>query len=96
MTVKTKDPGEILPYEFDFSDDATGVSNVVVTATSFSGPTDASPQSIISGAAQINGAVVLQQITGGQVGTTYKLRCQVDTADGKRLILPGFIGVQTA
>jgi DNA polymerase III sliding clamp (beta) subunit (PCNA family) len=38
----------------------------------------------------------LQQIVGGQAGTTYRLRCQVDLPDGRRYVLATVLPVRTA
>ena len=50
---------------------------------------------MISGTPQIAGTTVLQRIIGGQHGNTYKLRCQIDDADGERWVVADTLLVQT-
>lgn len=91
-----KDPAEIIVVSLDFAAICATPSNAVVTAQHDDGPADASPQAVISGAAQINGTVVLQRLQGGVDGTAYKLRFQVDGADGSRFVESCLIRVVSA
>lgn len=83
-------------YSFDFSDElAVGetIATQVVTATVYSG-TDASPSSLISGAASASGAVVSQKITTvgvGVLGTIYELLCSITTSAGQTLKKVGLL-----
>lgn len=89
-----KDPAEIITLAFDFSAVAAAVLAPMVSAAHESGPADPSPAAILSGAAQVQGATVLQKIVGGVAGATYRLRCQVDTPDGERFVLPARLSVR--
>jgi len=95
VNLSPKDPAEIVVVTFDYAALAASVSAPVITATRASGEADATPQAIVSGAAQVQGATVMQQIVGGQAGTTYRLRCQIDTADGQRFVLAALLPVRT-
>jgi hypothetical protein len=96
QTFSPKDPSEIIVVSCDFAAVCAAPSNAVVTAQHDDGPADASPQALISGAAQINGTVVLQRLQGGVEGTAYKLRFQVDGADGSRFVEACLIRVMSA
>ena len=93
-SLSPKDPIEIIVITFDFARLAASVSAPVITAICAAGEADATPQAIVSGAAQVIGATVMQQIVGGQSGTTYKLRCQVDVPDGNRFVLSALLPVR--
>lgn len=82
-----KDPSEIITVTFDFSALATSCSNPVVTCHQLSGTVDSTVSSMISGSAQLSGTSILQRIHGGIDGAAYKLRCQIDDADGERFVL---------
>jgi hypothetical protein len=96
MSLSAKDPSEIITLTFDFAALAASVANPVLTVTRLSGTADPTPQAILSGAAQVSGAQVLQQIVGGVAGTHYHLRCQVDTPDGSRYVLAADLPVRGA
>lgn len=92
---KSKLLGESLVLPFDFlSSLALGetISTKVVTATVFSG-VDASPSSVISGAATSSGSVVSQKVTGGVLGVIYELLCQITTSAGQTLQMSSFLAV---
>ena len=76
--------GELLPSET--------ISTQAVTASVYSG-TDASPSSLISGAASASGSQVTQLLTGGVEGVVYKLTCTVTTSEGQTLVKTGFLAV---
>jgi hypothetical protein len=81
---------------FDFAQSlAVGetISSQSVTAVVYSG-TDASPSSIISGAATSSGSQVTQTITGGVVGVTYVLACVITTSASKTFVLDGYLTVK--
>lgn len=83
----------LLPFDF-ISKLANGetISTKVVTSVVWSG-VDASPSSMISGAASHSGSVVSQLITGGVAGVTYYLLCTITTSAGQTLQLAGFLVV---
>lgn len=86
MSLSAKDPVEIVTVTFDFAALATSVANPVITCQAIEGREDASASAMLSGSAVISGLTVMQRITGGQSGTAYKLRCQIDDADGERWV----------
>lgn len=83
---------------FDFlSDLAIGetISTKVVAASVFSG-TDASPSSLVSGAASSSGTVVTQLIdgiVGGVLGVVYELACTITTSGGQTLRQTGYLSL---
>lgn len=95
-TLSDKDPAEIITVTFDFSALATTISSAVVESSVVRGRDDASPQSIVSGANSVDGALVMQRIAGGQAGTTYALRCTAQDSDGEVHVLTAALPVQTA
>ena len=70
------------------------ISTAVVTAATVSG-VDASPSSMISGAAQISGTKVLQELVGGVPGAAYHLRCKVTLSDGSIVIIGADLDVRS-
>ncbi|HOT98567.1 MAG TPA: hypothetical protein PKZ83_15670 [bacterium] len=95
MSQRVKDPSEVITVTFDFSALATSVANPAISCTVVAGQVDATAQAMISGTPQIAGTTVLQRIIGGQHGNTYKLRCQIDDADGERWVVADTLLVQT-
>ena len=81
---------------FDFAQDLAiteDISSASVTATVYSG-TDASPSSIISGAATISGTKVTQTITAGTIGVTYILTCVIVTSASRSFVQDGYLTVK--
>jgi hypothetical protein len=91
-----KDPTESLVLTFDFGALASSVASPVVTAERYSGAADSSPEAMISGAAQVDGAKVLQRVVGGVAGCTYVMRARCNTADGSVLVEAGLLPVEAA
>lgn len=91
-----KDPAEVVDLGFDFSALTSAPTSPVVSAAFHSGAEDPAPEAILSGAAAVVGATVVQRVIGGVAGTDYALRCQVDTANGQRFVLTGVLPVRTA
>lgn len=90
--------GETKNVTFDFTSDlASGetISTKAVAAAVYSG-TDASPSSIISGAASSSGAVVTQTVTGGVTGVLYELTCTITTSASQTLKQVGLLAVVPA
>lgn len=87
--------GETQLLAFDFTSrlasDET-ISTQSVAATVYSG-VDASPSSLISGAAASSGAIVSQAITGGVSGTVYNLTCTATTSLSQTLLMHGFLAI---
>ena len=93
MALSSKDPSEIITVTFDFSALLTVPSNPVMTVVWNGGGLDASPSAMLSGVPTISGATVMQKYIGGQSGTTYDLKCQVDAPDGSRYLLHDYLPV---
>lgn len=68
------------------------ISTKVVTAATYSG-TDASPASIISGAATSSGSIVTQSLTGGVAGVQYLLTWTVTTSLSQTILITSFLTV---
>lgn len=92
----TKDPAEIVTVTFDFSGVATACAAPVVSISVIAGRDDAGSAGMLSGAPQIDGTSVLQRLIGGIDGNTYKLRCQIDDADGERFVVADTVVVGAA
>ncbi|MBP6189000.1 MAG: hypothetical protein KA440_08580 [Azonexus sp.] len=90
-----KDPAEAITVTFDFSALATAVSNPVVSCTVISGKVDGGVEAMLSGSPQVAGTGVLQRIIGGLDENVYKLRCQIDDADGERWVVADSLVVKT-
>ncbi|MFO1268561.1 MAG: hypothetical protein U1F25_13700 [Rubrivivax sp.] len=81
-SLSPKAPGETVFTGVDFKRLTATPSAPVVTATRFAGAADPTPEAIISGAASVNGSIVVQKIVGGVSGCTYMLRFQCSAPDG--------------
>ena len=71
----SKTPNEIVPLSFDFSAVLTLVSAVASLTISVVDGTDADVATMLDGAAEIQGPIVVQMVRGGVDGVTYELRC---------------------
>ncbi len=80
-----KDPSESVVVEFDFGGELSTITSATVAASVQSGTADPNPSAILYGGVQLDGNKVLQRISGGVSGTTYKLRCEA--TDGLDVIL---------
>lgn len=92
------DPEEIVALTFDFSALATEIvtsaESPQVSISRHSGADDARDLSaMLVGAPQVIGLTVRQKVTASVNGTTYTVRCRVDTPEGYRfaetVLLPG-------
>jgi hypothetical protein len=100
MTAPTKILGSALgtgglSATFDFSaylDPAETIFTATVSASVYSG-TDAAPSTLISGAAQVVDAQVIQSIVGGVLGVVYELLCSVVTSEGQTLERTKYLAV---
>jgi hypothetical protein len=93
IILKAKVVGTSENRTFDFTSQlATGetISTQSVACSVFTG-VDASPSSMISGAASHSGAIVTQLIIGGVAGVIYELVCTVTTSLGQTLKLTGYL-----
>jgi hypothetical protein len=94
-TFPTKDPSESITVTFDFSAETTAVTAPTVTnSVMWSYTTDPSPSAMLSGSAQVSGALVLQRVLGGVDLTNYGLRCQATAANGDTLVVAGVLPVR--
>jgi hypothetical protein len=91
--IDPKDPSEAVTVTFDFSALATAISAPAVSIVQQSGRVHAGLEAMLSGEAQVSGLAVLQRVIGGVAGNAYKLRCQVDDADGERWVLADVLRV---
>ena len=91
-----KDAAEIITVTFDFSVVAETLESASVVASSLTGLDDAAPGAIVSGPASVSGALVMQRIIAGQVGTTYALRCTAHDVDGEIHVLTAALPVITS
>lgn len=91
-----KGPTEKVTLTFDFSAElgSATISSAACVATTVAG-TDASPSSVISGAAQISGGDVLQLVKQGLVGCDYNVTCTATLSDGRVLVLARILPVRT-
>lgn len=95
MPLPDKDPEEIKTVTFDFSDDATTLSDAIVTPTTHAGLPDTSPGAVL-GEKTIEGGKVHQRVQAGQSGTRYALRCKAIDADGEVHVAVALLPVKTA
>jgi hypothetical protein len=83
--LSVKDVGETIVVAFDFSKVCASILSVieVTAAVAVGSPqTDPSPSAILTGTPTIDGAKVLQSVTGGVAGANYDLRCKIAAPDG--------------
>jgi hypothetical protein len=97
LVFASKDPSEVDDRGLDFSalletgETLTGTPSVTVTVLT---GTDASPSSLLSGSATIEGTVVWQRYTGGTAGVTYRCKYSVATSTSRTLIACGLLRVE--
>ena len=96
MSLSPKDPAEAVTVTFEFSNLAASISAPAISCTVVTGRIDNSHQAMISGDPQIIGTKILQRFIGGLAGNTYKLRCEIDDADGERWVVADTLVVATA
>jgi hypothetical protein len=92
---EAKTSGEIRIETFDFTSRLTSaetISTASVSAIVYSG-TDASPSSLIYGAATISGKTVTQKLGGGVEGVVYNLTAVITTSTGQQLELNAFLAI---
>ena len=95
VILQPKIAAETVSYTFDFSSrmgSTETISTKVTTATVYSG-TDASPSSIISGAATSSGQIVTQALTGGTLGVIYTVLCTITTSLSQTLQLSAYLAI---
>lgn len=95
MTTPIKDPSESVVIEFDFSAELQTIDSATVSIAVVGAVDDPGVAQMLVGAAQINGASVLQRIEAGVPGARYKVRAVATGGEDVR-VLAGMIAVQTA
>lgn len=96
IVLPPKRQGETLNVEFDFlSQLAVGetISTKSTICSVFTG-VDASPSSMINGAATNSGTIVTQSITGGTVGVVYILVCTITTSASQTIKIAAYLYVE--
>lgn len=68
------------------------ISSATVTASVYTG-SDTDPAAILSGSPSISGTTVTQLVTGGVIGTIYRLLYQAVTSAGQTLELEALLAV---
>lgn len=92
----SKRPGEVVTLAFDFTSELGGASiGTKSCAVTVLAGTDASPSSLISGAAQESAGIVLQLVQGGVHGVDYVVEATAVLSDGRTLKLPAVLPVRT-
>lgn len=87
MNIPAKDYLERFPIQFDFTNALGGetVTSVTVSAEVESG-VDADPNAILVGTSGVLDGVVTQWVGGGLIGTTYHIRCSIQTSTTRVLV----------
>lgn len=98
VTTSPKTAAERVPVQFWFDDvlpddDTIGTATTVVEAVVAGA--DASPSAILDGATAISGQKAVQWISGGVAGASYRLRCTIVTAQGRRFEARAVLPVRT-
>lgn len=96
MSFDPKDPSEIVPLTFDFSALVSKLASAVVSCTVESGTPDPAPAALLVGNPVIRGALAIQRVQGGQVGTLYRFTCTADDLEGGRFVLLATLYVRNA
>lgn len=93
----TKGTLESIVLGFNFASEATTVSNPTMDVSVEVSPNgDMNPSAILTGSPTIdsaNPARVLQRVSAGQTGTSYRIQCTVQTDAGDTLTLPAILPV---
>ena len=94
-TFSPKDPGETIVLGFDFAHNLnageTLAGSPTISLGQYSGVPDPSMPSMIVGAGQINGALVLQTVTLGMSGNNYAVTATCPTNSGRILAVGGIL-----
>lgn len=90
----TKDPGETVTLEFDYTKLGGTPTDPDITAETLVGE-DASPSAVLQGLPAVVGDKVYQKATAGLNGVDYAVKCYADTPNGDRLLIDGILPVRT-
>ena len=100
MILTPKHLGDTVTVVFDYisqlgpTETISSVVGSAMTCTVWSG-VDPTPSAVISGTATISGTKILQNITGGVVGTIYALKCIITTSLGQTIQMGAYQAVIT-
>jgi hypothetical protein len=96
-SLEPKDAAEKYAVEFQFDRVLAAITSASCTVELLAG-TDAAPDDLLDGAAQISGTSVYQRVKAGVSGCTYKLRCTAANsgAGDETYVLTASLGVVTA
>lgn len=89
-----KDPRQVKTLAFDFRRYAGSVINPVLTVVRERGAADASPGTMLYGAASVVGSMVYQRVRNGVPLCDYTVYCEVDTPNGEHLVMAGRLPVR--
>jgi hypothetical protein len=91
-----KHPGAIDVVTFDFTKVMRGetIANVVAVNVELKDGVDATPATLLNGAASIVGAKVLQGVKAGVNGANYYMTCQITTSGGRTPVCGGVLTVR--
>lgn len=95
QTFDPKDPEEIIPLEFDFSQLGTGFSSPVVTVSHVGGVSDPDAADMVLGSATITSDVAVVAIQDGLHGADYLVRCTAVNGVTK-YVISGILPVRNA
>lgn len=88
-----KDPEEIVPLTFDFAALTDTPSNPVVSLAHHKGTIDPNVGAMLIGSPLVVGAQVRIKVQNGLNGSTYRLRCKVESPEGNKWVLAGYLPV---
>jgi len=80
----TKDPGDVLDYQFDISPALVGNDGDAIATLDIS-IEPANPGDLILNSATIDGAVAILWLSGGQPGTIYTVNLVIATMNGRTI-----------
>ncbi len=95
QTFDPKDPEEIIPLSFDFTQLGSGFTTPVVTVSHLGGVSDADPSAMILGSATIASDVATVAIQGGVANADYLVRCSA-LQGGLKYVISGVLPVRVA
>lgn len=80
VTVRAKQPSEVLDYDFDFSDEMAAGENFVTTTVTVSADDEDTPALVLGAKVEDNATKrVKQWVSGGSAGVRYSLTCIATT-----------------
>lgn len=98
-TLPSKDPNEVVPLTFDFSEYLTGgealTGTPTITVETYSG-VDATPANLIYGSPTVTGDRIKQAVRLGVDGVTYLVRASSTTTAGNVYALGALLPVKRA